>query len=119
MNKEEKERIIKKTEQILNALRTAGLKGLTNSELSKIALRYGGSLGELYKKGYTISKESLGEGLYRYWLVSEPSVEAVREKAIDVLLSNVKSFGLVDAEQLLSIMNNSNIAVKYKANTYK
>jgi hypothetical protein len=115
----EQKRIAKKKEQILNALRNAGEIGITNAQLSKIALRYGGHLGKLYEEGYKIDKESLGDGLYNYTLVSEPETIIIREKALDVLLSQVKELGSVSSEELYGLLNVNNISVKYKANTYK
>ncbi|UUV46515.1 hypothetical protein [Bacillus phage vB_BanS-Thrax3] len=119
MYKSEKQRIAKKREQVLNALREAGSQGITNAELSIIALRYGGYLGKFYELGYKIDKESLGDGLYRYTLVSEPETLVKREKAIDLLLEEVDKHGMVNKNDLLAILENKNIAVKYKANTYK
>ncbi|AKQ08451.1 hypothetical protein PQE66_gp136 [Bacillus phage PBC2] len=119
MYKSEKQRLVSKREQILNVLRSAGSKGVTNAELSVTALRYGGSLGELYKLGYEIETESLGDGLYKYTLVSEPETLVKREKAIDLLLKEVEKQGMVSKNDLLAILENKNIAVKYKANTYK
>lgn len=118
-NREEKERIENKTTQVLNALRQAGEDGLTNAELSRIALRYGGHLGELYRDGYKIDKVSLGNGLYNYILISEPETIVTREKAIDKLFKAVNKRGFVDAETLQRIMDANDITVRYKANTYK
>lgn len=112
-------RLAKKHEQILNALRVAGKDGITNGELSKIALRYGGHLGKLYKEGYKIDKEFLGEGLYRYTLISEPETIIVRQKALNKLLSEVEKHGSVDKDTLVELLEINNISVKYKANTYK
>jgi len=46
---------------------------MTNAELSKISLRYGGHLGDLYRKGYKITKQNLDGGLYKYVLIAEPA----------------------------------------------
>ncbi|AYP68290.1 hypothetical protein PQE75_gp189 [Bacillus phage vB_BcoS-136] len=120
MNKKEEARIEKKQVQILNALRNAGNNGITNVELSEIALRYGGYLGKLYEQGYKIDRESVGEkGVHKYILVSEPQTILVREKAMDKLLSAVRKEEIIDVDGLIKILNDNNIAVKYKANTYK
>jgi hypothetical protein len=110
----------KKSEQILNALRTAGESGVTNVELSKIALRYGGYLGTLYKQGYKVQTTHLGDGVFNYVLNYEPKVIVERQSAMEVLLNAIDSFdGEVTKEELLSILQSKSIAVKYKANTYK
>ncbi|MFS0905839.1 hypothetical protein AB3N02_22710 [Priestia aryabhattai] len=109
----------KKSEQILNALRTAGDNGITNVELSKIALRYGGYLGTLYKQGFKVQTTHLGDGVFNYVLYHEPEVIVERESAIEVLLKAIDGKGAVTKEELLNIFSNHNIAVKYKANTYK
>lgn len=114
----EKIRIAKQTQKILQALRDAGEDGMTNVELSEIGLRYGGNLGILYQKGYKISKKGLGNGVYRYVLLSEPDTLVTREKALDKLLAGVESMGLVDKDELVELLNSFNISVKYKANTY-
>jgi hypothetical protein len=119
MNKSEKIRIANKKEQILNVLRNAGKNGVTNAELSKIALRYGGHLGKLYEEGYKIEKLSLGNGLYNYTLISEPETIVTREKALDKLLSEIDKLGAVTKEGLVAMLEANNISVKYKANTYK
>lgn len=115
----EKERIDNKREQVLRVLRSAGDKGVTNAELSKISLRYGGHLGKFYEQGYKIDKEFIGDGLYRYILVEEPSTIIVREKAIDVLMAEVSKLGSVNKDTLKNLMEENSIAVRYKPNTYK
>ncbi len=108
-----------KRQQILGLLRSKGLEGITNAELSKVALRYGGHLGKLYELGYKIRKDFLGEGLYKYTLVEEPSREQHdRKKAIDTLLNEVRKEEIIDAGMLETMLNNLGITVKYKANTY-
>jgi hypothetical protein len=108
-----------KREQILNVLRSRGLRGITNAELSNISLRYGGHLGKLYELGYKIRKDSLGSGLFSYTLIEEPSREQHdRKKAIDALLSEVRKEEIIDAGMLESMLENLGIAVRYKPNTY-
>lgn len=118
MNASEKSRINSKKIQILQALRNAGIAGITNVELSRIALRYGGHLGKLYEQGYKIDKVSLGNGVYNYILISEPEVLLERESALSKLLKEVEWYG-IDSDLLSRILDKNNIGVKYKANTYK
>lgn len=110
-------RLEEKKSQILNALKISGRSGVTNAELSNIALRYGAYLGDLYREGYKVSKEHLGNGLYNYVLISEPSEVVVKEKAVDVLASAIEALG-VSKESFLQALENSNVSVRYKANTY-
>jgi hypothetical protein len=106
--------------RMLNALRDAGKLGLTNEELTKYSVRYGAPLGELYKRGYVISKEHLGDGLYNYTLVSEPETENLNhKKAIDILLEKVSEIGSVTTSELSWLLEELNLNVKRKANTYK
>lgn len=64
-------------DRILTLLRERGAAGATNVELNAICFRYGARLWELRKAGYNIRTESLGDGLYRFTLLSEP-VKATR-----------------------------------------
>jgi hypothetical protein len=73
MKKAMDERLITQKQKIINALRLAGAEGVTNAELSKISLRYGGHLGNLYRQGYKILKYNLDGGLYKYVLIAEPA----------------------------------------------
>lgn len=114
----EMNRIDSKKSQILKVLRNAGKDGVTNERLSKVSLRYGGCLGMLYQEGYRIDKEALGDGLYQYVLVSEPKEKPIHIKAMDRLIAEVSDLGSVTSEQLFQLMENNNISVKYKANTY-
>ena len=66
-------RILTQKQKVINALKEAGSKGMTNAELSKISLRYGGQLGTLYREGYKIKKYNLDGGLYNYVLIAEPA----------------------------------------------
>lgn len=120
MKSKENARILKKKEQVLNALRNAGKNGITNVELSAIALCYGGYLGELYEQGYKIDRVSIGEkGVHKYILISEPSTIVIRDKAIDKLMLEVSKQESISVEGLKKILKDNNIEVKYKANTYK
>lgn len=109
-----------KHHEILAALRNAGRKGVPNYELSKIALRYGAYLGKLYELGYTISKESLGNGVYNYVLVKEPVQEKPElPKAEDVLLEFVALHGSVTQEQLSKLIEDLGVTIRYKAGTHQ
>lgn len=108
-----------KKEQLLNALRVRGIigAGMTNAELSVIALRYGGYIGTLRKEGYEIETESLGDGEFLYTLISEPAEPVVRRKAIDVLSEEAQKYG-INSDVLKSILEATGITVRFNANTY-
>lgn len=109
-----------KRSEILMALRFANAKGVTNVELSKIALRYGGYLGKLYELGYVIEKESLGNGVYNYVLVEEPTEEVTSfTSAYELLVSAVEQRGSIDSTQLAEFINGLGLQVKYKAGTHQ
>jgi hypothetical protein len=92
-------RLITQRQKIISALKEAGSEGLTNSELSKISLRYGGHLGDLYRKGYKIEKYNLDGGLYNYILISEPA--------------DIKYFQNANEEIFAAIRENFNDSITY------
>ena len=95
-------RLITQCQKILNALREAGSDGVTNAELSKISLRYGGHLGGFYRKGYKIAKYNLDGGIYKYVLIAEPAnykyfknaqqeiIEAMAEKHTEAIANDLE-----------------------------
>lgn len=118
MDSREKKRLETKRGQILNLLRSRGSEGITNVELSDVALRYGGHLGKLYELGYKIKKEPLGDGIFRYTLLSEPERERhERKPAIDILLDGVEKLG-VSKSEFENLLNELGIAVRFKPYTY-
>lgn len=56
--------------RILRLLRSE--RTVTNKQLNRICFRYGARIFELRREGWNIQKESLGRGLFQYWLVPEP-----------------------------------------------
>ena len=115
-----KKRELSKRLEILNALRSVGKKGITNHELSKIALRYGGYLGNLYELGYVIDEEKLIDGIHRYTLISEPEEELKNKpKAIDILKDKIDEKGLISSAQLEELLDKAGLSIRYKAGTHK
>lgn len=55
--------------KILSALKRHPVSGMTNVELSRIALRFGARLMEIRRKGFKVKTECLARGLYRYTLL--------------------------------------------------
>lgn len=109
----------KKYNEILGLLKSRGKEGITNVELSDIALRYGAYLGQMYKDGHTINSIHEGDGVYRYFYVSEPFNHVDKEPAIDILLKHIRNEGFVTASEIKEILEKTNITVKYKAGTHQ
>jgi len=109
-----------KKNEILSALRQAGAKGVTNVELSAIALRYGGYLGNLYQDGHEIKTEHEENNIYRYYLINENKEAPVeRPSAHDKLLSLVDDKMIVTAKTLEKLLNDNGIVLRYKANYHR
>jgi hypothetical protein len=95
-------RLITQRQKMIHALKEAGAEGMTNTELSKISLRYGAQLGVMYRQGYKIPKYNLDGGLYKYVLKSEPAdykhfknaqeeiIEAMTEKHTEAIANDLK-----------------------------
>lgn len=118
---EAKPRIRNQRQMILDALRKAGSKGLTNIELSEICQRWAARLQELYVRGYKVKLENLGDGIYNYILVEEPEVPNPEPpKALEVLVKEIESKfgGRVTTSQLLFLLENNNMNVVRKAGTF-
>lgn len=108
-------------QMILEALRKAGSKGLTNIELSEICQRWAARLQELYVRGYRVKLENLGDGVYNYILVEEPEFPNPEPpKALDVLVREIegKFGGRVTTSQLLYLLEKNNMNVVRKAGTF-
>lgn len=117
---EAKERIPSQRERILKALRDSGKDGVTNVSLSKIALRWTARMAELYEKGYKISCDSLGSGIYKYVLIEEPVSIAKPEKALDILLNQIDKIGdTISKEQLIELLNENRLTVARKVGYYR
>jgi hypothetical protein len=59
--------------RILELLQERGTEGATNIELNEICFRYGARLWELRRAGHNIRTENLGDGLFRFVLISSES----------------------------------------------
>ena len=120
LSNEDKKRLRTQQEKILQDLINAGEDGLTNSDLSKTSLRYGGHLGNLYKKGYKIRKQKLDGGLFRYFFISKPSKDYVHNKAIDDFVEAVlKQGGNIEAFDIQPLMNQMGFQMNRRSNWYQ
>ena len=75
---EEKNKKHSQRDRILALLRERGAIGATNAELNAICYRYGGRLFELRKCGFTIRTESVGGGLFKFYLIGEATFGSVK-----------------------------------------
>lgn len=115
MYKEAKERIPNQKVRIIEALRLAGESGLTNKQLSKIAMRYTARMAELYKMGYNIKLDNLGSGVVKYTLLSEPVKPVKQENALQKIESMIRQMGgEVTMSQLKEMLTYNNIIVAHK-----
>lgn len=119
---EAKERIPNQREKILNLLRNAGEKGITNKQFQDVCIRWDARVRELYQQGYVIKNESLGNGLYKYILVFEPETIAEKpKKAIELLISKINNTynGRIDTESLSSLLEAEGLQVVRKHGAHK
>lgn len=114
LDKETKQRISSQKDTILKMLKAAGSKGVKNSELLKVALRFSGVLFLLRKDGHIIEIVDNGGGLYSYVLVGYQEPEE-KVSAYEKLFDLVADHDKVTATQLMSIMQQNNICFKRKA----
>jgi hypothetical protein len=122
MNQATKERILSQRDKILQLLRNSGSKGITNAELQKVASRFNARIQEMYVEGYKIETELFDNGITRYTLISEPKVKNRKPKAAtDLLVSEIESKyrGKITKDELLNLLDDMNLTVRRKINTYK
>jgi hypothetical protein len=120
LNKETQLRAENQKYKIIAALREAGASGLTNAQLSKIALRYNARIQEMYVLGFGISTVPMSGGLTRYVLNSEPkSIHSKPDHALNILIKEIdKCGGNVDKEQLLGLLEANNFTVRRKVGSF-
>lgn len=119
---EAKERIPNQREKILNLLRNAAEKGITNKQFQDVCIRWDARVRELYQMGYIIENIPLGNGLHTYRLISEPETIAKKpKKAIELLISKINNTydGKVDTETLRSLLKAEGLQVVRKYGSHK
>lgn len=111
LKQEGKVRSETKKNKILKMLRSAGKKGVTNTELLNVALRYSSVIHLLRKDGHIIEMVDFGGGTLKYVLTGfekpAPQIDAY-EKLFDLVADHEK----VTTAQLLSILRQNNICFK-------
>ena len=120
--KEAQERKPSKKTEVLDALMFAGARGILNTTLSNISLRYGTLTNALQLDGYDITLENLGNGLIRYTLNSEEKAEkTVVEKGLDIVKREIKSNYdcVIFFDELVEILDKHNLHIKHKPNGIK
>lgn len=120
MNQETQVRAASQRQTILEMLRENGSRGVTNTVLTGIALKYGSRLHELYKQGYVIDRVDEGGGKVKYILVSEPEeILSEQPKALDILVEEVNKESVVSAARLKELLEQNGFLVRRKPNSYK
>lgn len=121
MNKETKERTSSQRDRIIALLKQAGDKGVLNTQLSKVALRYNARIQELYVRGYKIESEDLECGLTKYILRSEPTEQFNKpEKAEALLINDIKNkySDVITSEQLQEYLDTHGFTVRRKVGSF-
>jgi hypothetical protein len=119
---EAKKRMPSQREQILNRLREAGDRGVLNTDLVQLCIRYTGRLAELYQMGYKIDTDHVEKGIVLYTLREEPKVP-VKDipSAISVLAKEINEtyHGAITAETLQALLQQMNFNVVRKSGSHK
>lgn len=109
-------------ELVLNTLREAGDKGVLNTDLVKLCIRYTGRLAELYQMGYKVDVEYIEKGVCIYTLVSEPAKPITEvPKAISVLAKEIDEqfHGAITTENLIQLLQDKNFNVVRRGGSHK
>jgi hypothetical protein len=111
---ESRSRVVSQTERTLRLLRSNN--GVTNDTLKRISLRYTAIIQAMRKEGYDIVVENLGEGLCKYYLLSEPETPHMKKEptARELLLDRVIGQGSVTSEELVNILNDLSLTLMRK-----
>lgn len=117
----EESRRITQRQKIIHMLREAGNEGCTNIELSKISLRYGAHLGELYTKGYRIKKVYLDGGVFKYFLVSVPGDIKHFKNAQEEVLNDIEEYydDAIQSSQLEVLLEEKHFHIIRKPGWYE
>lgn len=84
--------------RILEVLREAGLRGMTNAELKDVAIRFSSLTNSLQLDGYDIRLTNEGGGIVRYTLHNS---EPIRDKVVPKDANEkVKDFFVANGEQV-------------------
>lgn len=116
------ERASDQCESILNLLRSAGIKGVTNVYFyNHVTKSLGARMSELYERGYKINTYNKGSGVFKYVLISEPDGKTPKiERAEDLLMRIIKGRGgVVTASELKSIMEYHQLIISRKGGAKK
>lgn len=118
---EAQRRIPSQKQKIINVLRDAGEEGVTNTELVQISLKYDARLSELYKEGYIITNEHLGNGVYKYVLKAMPGQLVFYPDALSTFINGVAKNrdGMIAFEDIPELLDELDINMCFKAGYYK
>lgn len=114
-------RIPSQRQIILNKLIEVDNRGITNTQLQSICIRWSVRLQELYELGYVIDNVSEGEGVYRYTLISCPETPHTKQgKALDVFLGKLYDmYGEDMCSSVADVIADCNFNVTRKIGYYK
>lgn len=90
MDNETRKRLATQRQKIIQMLMDAGQDGVTNTEMSKVSLRYGGHINEMGRQGYKYTKINLGGGVFNYKLFYIPSQIKIPENAHDIFMDTIE-----------------------------
>lgn len=118
---ETKKRAAAQREEVIQALKNAGVSGITNVQLQKISLNYTSRTAELHKQGYKIRCSPMGGGLYNYVLLHEPETKQRQKKAVDMFFDMLdKQYdGKITSDELREMFDKHclNVVRNWGANT--
>lgn len=109
--------------RIIEALRKAGVEGLTNVYLyDNITKSLGARLTDLYERGYNIQCTKVKDGVYKYVLISEPiKLKPKAKRAEDLLINQIETQfnGKIDTQHLIDLLRENDLIISRKAGAFK
>lgn len=116
--KESKDRAPSQKVAILETLREAGSKGVTNTDLKNIAIRFSAVTNQLQLDGYDIELVNEGSGVVRY-ILKDPN--PVRSKVkVETGLQKTRAFfsesNSPSFEDFVNFLSDNGLHIKHKPN---
>lgn len=109
--------------KIIEVLREAGIKGVTNIYLySHVSKSLGARLSELYERGYNIECTNMKHGIFKYMLISEPVKQRPKPmRAEELLIQEITDHydGSISTKDLIEILKTNDLIISRKAGAHK